>query len=73
MITTARLTLPGIKQMFDVGALPPRSSTKPGSQRYRSAGWTTSSKSMKGGWRKVGTLAYDSQLDTFAEECRNAE
>ena len=27
----------------------------------------------KGGRRKVCTLDYDSQLDTFAEECRNAE
>ncbi len=27
----------------------------------------------KGGRRKVCTLAYDSQLDTFAEECRDAE
>ena len=27
----------------------------------------------KGGPRKVCTLAYDSQLDTLAEECRDAE
>ncbi len=27
----------------------------------------------KGGRRKVCTLAYDSQLDTLAEECRDAE
>ncbi len=27
----------------------------------------------KGGLRKVCTLAYDSQLDTLAEECRDAE
>jgi hypothetical protein len=27
----------------------------------------------KGGRRKVCTLAYDSQLDTSAEECHNAE
>ena len=27
----------------------------------------------KDGQRKVCTLAYDSQLDTFAEECRDAE
>ena len=27
----------------------------------------------KGARRKVCTLAYDSQLDTFAEECRDAE
>ncbi len=27
----------------------------------------------KGGRRKVCTLAYDSQLDTFAENCRDAE
>ncbi len=27
----------------------------------------------RGGRRKVCTLAYDSQLDTFAEECRDAE
>ena len=27
----------------------------------------------KGDRRKVCTLAYDSQLDTFAEKCRNAE
>ena len=27
----------------------------------------------RGGRHKVCTLAYDSQLDTFAEECRDAE
>ena len=27
----------------------------------------------KGGRRRVCTLAYDSQLDTFAEECRDPE
>ena len=27
----------------------------------------------KGGQRKLCTLAYDSQLDTFAEDCRDAE
>ena len=27
----------------------------------------------KGGRRKVCTLAYDSQIDTFAENCRDAE